>query len=110
MNKKINVLVAGIGSALLGTEIFKSLKLAGDYNVYVCDISEFAYGHYQPGFVKTFLINHKGYVKSILDLCLKNKIEFVIPGGEEPTILLNRTRLKLEDNGIKFVGNSSGSN
>ena len=63
---KTSVLIAGIGGASLGTEILKSLILAGDYNIYGCDISEYAYGHYQPGFVKTFLVDRENYIKLIL--------------------------------------------
>lgn len=40
---KENVLIAGVGGASLGTEIFKSLKRSGNYSVVGADISPYAY-------------------------------------------------------------------
>jgi carbamoyl-phosphate synthase large subunit len=42
----VRVLVAGIGGASLGTEILKALQLAGRYELFGCDISPMAFGHY----------------------------------------------------------------
>ncbi len=47
MPTRPRILVAGIGGASLGTEILKCLRDAGTYEVFGCDISEHAYGHYQ---------------------------------------------------------------
>lgn len=52
-SKKIRVLIAGIGGASLGTEILKSLLLNEErYDIFGCDISALAFGHYQYGFQK----------------------------------------------------------
>lgn len=85
------VLIAGIGGASLGTEVLKSLIKAGGYKIYGCDISKYAFGHYQKGFVKTFVVNEKHYIKEILKFCVDNKIGAIIPGGEEPLYLLKQT-------------------
>ena len=55
----IKVMIAGIGGASLGTEILKSLVLAGNYKVFGCDISSTAYGLYDEDFEKTLDINLK---------------------------------------------------
>jgi carbamoyl-phosphate synthase large subunit len=103
---QIPVLIAGIGGASLGTEIFKCLKMTGRYAVYGCDISEYAYGHYQGGFEKTFLIKREGYVESIREICLSYGIKAIIPGGEEPLGLLGPLSSEFETMGVHIAANS----
>jgi carbamoyl-phosphate synthase large subunit len=104
--KSKRVLIAGIGGASLGTELAKCLTLADRYIVYGCDISPLAYGHYLTDFQKTFLVERTGYVDSVIDLCIQEKIDYVVPGGEEPMLLLGMAQNTLEDNGIRLAGNS----
>ncbi len=87
--KPAKVLVAGIGGASLGTEIIKCLKLAGRYAIYGCDISKFAYGHYQEGVAATFVVSRDRYVDSVLEISRLNHIEAILPGGEQPLTLLS---------------------
>lgn len=89
MKHKMKVLVAGIGGASLGTEIIKSLALAGHYEIYGCDISPYAVGHYLPDLVETFLFDRSNYIEEILRICTEKSIRCIIPGGEEPSILLS---------------------
>jgi len=104
---RVKVLIAGIAGASLGTEILKSLTLAGNYDVYGCDISNLAYGLYEPGFVKTFLIDRTNYVQQILDVCVNNDIALIIPGGDQPAILLTSAKEKFENKGIILLSNST---
>lgn len=106
INHKIKVLVAGIGGASLGTEIIKCLLDADNYIVFGCDISEFAYGHYLNGVSETFIVNQNRYIESVLDICLSNGIQAVIPGGEEPLALLIETEKEFKKNGIILASNS----
>jgi carbamoyl-phosphate synthase large subunit len=88
MKSRPRILIAGIGGASLGTEILKCLVEVDRYDVYGCDISEYAYGHYQEGFVETFVVKREKYCESVLELCTRYGIQAVIPGGEEPLMLL----------------------
>lgn len=106
MKQKDKVLITGIGGASLGTEILKSLLLADRYKIYGCDISKFAYGHYQKGFIDTFVVDSENYISSILKICKKSDIDFIIPGGEKPTLLINESREIFKENGIQLVINS----
>lgn len=107
MKEKPCVMIAGIGGASLGTELLKCLSQSGEYRVFGCDISNLAYGHYEAGFEKTFLIDRTTYVESILDVCQKSHIEYIIPGGEEPMVLLGEVAKVLNDHGITLVANST---
>ena len=106
MDYKIRVLVAGIGGASLGTEIIKALQKSGRYTIFGCDISKFAFGHYQNGLEETFLIDRNNYVRNIFELCLKYKIQAIAPGGEEPSILLGVVLKKFKDIGVHIASNS----
>lgn len=105
--KKIRVLIAGIGGASLGTEILKSLLLNEErYEVFGCDVSALAFGHYQHGFQKTFLIEHYNYIESIVEICINNHINCIVPGGEEPLKLLASSVNVLFQKGIYLASNS----
>lgn len=106
MSEPTNILIAGIAGASLGSEIAKCLGLTGKYSIYGCDISELAYGHFMPVFSKTFVADNENYVDSIIAICEKNKIRFIIPGGEIPMNILARENEKLKNKNINLVSNS----
>ena len=103
---KENVLIAGVGGASLGTEIFKSLRRSGNYSIVGADISPYAYGLYQEGFVKTYVIDREKYIQNILDICKKENIGAIIPGGEEPLLLLSDHKDLFDSEGILLAINS----
>lgn len=105
-DKPIRIMIAGIGGASLGTEIFKSLHLADGYEVYGCDVSATAYGLYDPGFLRTYLVSRENYVESVIEACVDAEIRCLIPGGEQPMTLLGAAANKLSDAGIQFIANS----
>lgn len=101
-----NILIAGIGGASLGTEIFKALKASGKYNISGADISPQAYGLYERGFVKTYVVKRNRYIRDILAICVKEKIDAVIPGGGEPLSLLSSRRASFQKCGAALAVNS----
>lgn len=104
--QKHKILIAGIGGASLGTEIAKCLALANRYQIFGCDISPLAYGHFMNLFQQTFLANDENYIESILDICKKHKIFYIIPGGELPMTLLVERQDILKEEKITIVSNS----
>jgi carbamoyl-phosphate synthase large subunit len=102
----MRVLIAGIGGASLGTELLKCLQLAGGYAIHGCDVCARAYGHYAPGFERTFLVDGRSYVESVLDVCVRADIECIIPGGEEPLVLLAAAAERLREAGVRLAANS----
>jgi carbamoyl-phosphate synthase large subunit len=99
------VMVAGVGGASLGTEVMKALRLAGRYRVFGCDISSTAYGLYEEGFERTFLVERDNYVASVLEACATVGAEFLVPGGEQPMVLLSADREQLSQAGVLLLGN-----
>ena len=104
---KINVLIAGVGGASLGTELIKCLVLKKKiYNIFVCDISELAYGLFEDTVKKAYLSDREKYWESIKKICLDAKIKVIIPGGEQPMRLLNPYINELKQLGIILALNS----
>jgi carbamoyl-phosphate synthase large subunit len=101
-----NIMIAGIGGASLGTEIFKALQLAGNYQIYGCDVSPTAYGLYQPGFARTYRVDRDNYVASVMDACISTGAGWLLPGGEQPMVLLGESSAELAEAGIRLLGNS----
>ena len=106
MSDTRRVLIAGIGGASLGTEILKCLRLVGGYEVFGCDISPHAFGHYQAGFAETFLVARDGYVDAVEELCVRHGIAAVIPGGEGPLGLLGPQAERFAAAGVHVAANS----
>ncbi|HET6995256.1 MAG TPA: ATP-grasp domain-containing protein [Chitinophagaceae bacterium] len=104
---KIKILVAGLAGASLGTEIIKCFSGLEDYEVYGCDIAPLAYGLYAENLAGSFVADKDNYVQSVVDFCLKNKIKYLLPGGEQPMVILAANSQCLQDNKIVLVGNSA---
>ena len=103
---KRSVLIAGVGGASLGTELFKSLKLSGNYNIIGADISPYAYGLYQEGSAKTYVADKDRYIQSILQICKREKVDAILPGGGEPLLLLYKNKDVFDQEGILLAINS----
>lgn len=101
------VMIAGVGGASLGTELLKALVLSGKYEVYGCDISRTAYGLYDTGFTQTFCVDRDNYVSSVIDACCSVGAKWLIPGGEQPMVLLGKSIDQLEKAGLHLVSNSA---
>ena len=104
--KDIRVLIAGIGGASLGTEILKSLVLAGRYRIFGSDISKLAFGHACEGFETTYVVDRDNYIGDTLRICREQGIECIIPGGEQPLRILAEASDELCAAGIHLAANS----
>jgi carbamoyl-phosphate synthase large subunit len=84
----------------------KCLLSAGRYEVFGCDISRYAFGHYIQGFARTFLVDRKNYTESVIEVCREVKANCIIPGGEEPLVLLAKSSAQLSREAIHLAANS----
>jgi carbamoyl-phosphate synthase large subunit len=99
-------MIAGIGGASLGTEIRKSLTLAGGYEIFGCDVSRTAYGLYEQDFAGTWQVSRADYVASVLNVCIESGAVFLSPGGEQPMTLLAAANKTFGDAGIRLLANT----
>jgi carbamoyl-phosphate synthase large subunit len=103
------VLIAGVGGGSLGMEIFKCLKLTGEYELIGTDISKKAIGLYDDGFIRTILLppsDDKTYVENLLDVCKSEQVQFVALGAEKVHTILNQNRQVFHDIGVQLLINS----
>ncbi len=100
------VMIAGIGGASLGTELLKCLDMAGIYEAYGCDISHTAYGLYEPRFKETLVVSRENYVADVINACDSREVRWLIPGGEQPMVLLGAEADQLQRAGITLLSNS----
>jgi carbamoyl-phosphate synthase large subunit len=106
-NRKTRVLIAGIGGASLGTEMLKSLLLeANSYQIIGCDISPFAYGHYDNALEKSYRVDEDNYIQSLLEISRHESIDCILPGGERPLALLSQECERFKDHGIHILANN----
>ena len=106
-DRRPRVLIAGIAGASLGTEIAKCLRHAGGYEIVGCDISALAYGHYDSNFDDTFLVDRGHYIDDLVALCQGEHIDCIIPGGDEPAVLISRSEDRFSDIGICISHNNA---
>jgi carbamoyl-phosphate synthase large subunit len=90
----------------LGTEVFKCLRAAGGYAIFGCDVSSLAYGHYQGDAVETFVVPRDRYADAVLALCRAQRIEAIVPGGEEPLRLLGERASDFAAAGVLLAANA----
>jgi carbamoyl-phosphate synthase large subunit len=102
----MKILVAGLAGASLGTEILKCLFQSNVYEIFGCDISPLAYGLYEEKLQKSFVADKENYIDSITSICRENDIQYVIPGGEQPMVLLAQANEALKANRIHLVSNT----
>lgn len=103
--RTLKVMIAGIGGASLGTELLKCLVLADRYEIFGCDVSPTAYGLYDPGFSRTFTVDRDDYVNSVIKACREAGVSWLIPGGDQPMVLLGAATYQLDAAGITLVAN-----
>lgn len=99
-------MIAGIGGASLGTEVAKCLDVVGTYDVFGCDISPNAFGHFDARFRETFVVDREDYITSVVGACHAANCSWVVPGGERPLVLLNNNIERLAREGIHIAANS----
>jgi carbamoyl-phosphate synthase large subunit len=101
------ILIAAVAGASLGTEIAKCLRHAGGYEIVGCDISPFAYGHYDSNFDRTFLVDRGRYINDLVALCQRERIDCIIPGGDEPAVLISREEERFVEAGVRVCHNNA---
>jgi carbamoyl-phosphate synthase large subunit len=102
----ITVLIAGIGGASLGTEIAKSLRLAGGYHVIGCDPSPLAFGHYSDLCDKTVRVSLNRYIDHLVEISRQEHVQAIVPGAEEPMRLITAEAGRFSQQGIRLAMNS----
>ncbi|KAF5074566.1 NAD dependent epimerase/dehydratase family protein [anaerobic digester metagenome] len=97
------VLVTCVGSGV-GQSVVDSLNMTNKYYIIGVDTNYNVYGHH---FCNNFYIVPNlysvGYIEFILELCIKEKIDIVIPGHDHELSLLSEKIDLFSESGIKVI-------
>ncbi len=104
-NKKmIKVLVTCVGSGV-GQSIIDSLNLKRDeYKIIGCDGNRNVYAHsYCDDFYVVSSLYSEKYIEEIIDICVENGVDIVVPGHDHELTLFAKGLDKFNDNNIKVL-------
>jgi carbamoyl-phosphate synthase large subunit len=101
----VPILVWGLAGASLGMEVSKCLAKAGCTNLYGCDISSLAFGHYTGLFRRTFKVNPTRTRESLTEILDQVRPAIAIGGGDQVTRLQAANSDLLRDRGCRLCRN-----
>lgn len=97
------VLVTCVGSGV-GQSVIDSLNMTGKYRIIGVDMNPDVYAY---NFCHEFLIApgiySDEYVDFIIESCLSEKVDVVVPGHDYELLLFSKNMDKFKDNGIKVI-------
>lgn len=108
LRKEIKVLIAGIGGGSHGLEIMKALRIANiKYRIYAADMNGYSLGLFKAdrGYVIPSA-SHPSYKATLLNICIKEKIDVLFHGSEPDLRALSGKRRAFEREGIFMPFNS----
>lgn len=92
---KQRIMIAGIGSGSLGLELLKCLSLSDDYEIFGADISIDAYGHSDPRFKATRVLQNASaemYANQLFAYAVDIKADVIAPGAEATHKIISEYR------------------
>lgn len=97
------VLVTCVGSGV-GQSAIDSLNLKREFKIIGCDGNPNVYAHsYCDQFFVVPGLYSEGYVEHILQLCIDNNVDVIIPGHDHELVLFAKDYQKFEDKGIAVI-------
>jgi len=107
MKKTINVLVTGVGGGGVGSQILKSLQSSKySYKIIGTDITKNSFGLSECN--KSYIVppfTDKNYIQRILQICNKNKVDFLAPGTDGELLKLAQKKDIFREKGIEVLSN-----
>lgn len=105
---KIPILVTGVSGGGVGRQCIKALKLGKKkYKIIGTDITPLSLGLYSVD--KAYLVpkvTDPDYIKTLLDICRKEKAKIIIPGSEAELMIVSEKREEFIKEGILPLINS----
>ncbi|MHC5310077.1 NAD-dependent epimerase/dehydratase family protein [Myroides sp. LJL116] len=99
----ITVLVTCVGSGV-GQSVIDSLNLKREFKIIGCDGNPNVYAHsYCDEFIVVPGLYSEGYSEHILDLCIENKVDILIPGHDHELVIFARDYNKFKNAGIEVL-------
>ena len=107
--KKVNVLITAVGGGSIGRQVAKALQITDiPVKIIGVDASSYAYGLSDAD--KAYIVpkaDSANYIATILDLCEKENIHYLVPGSEVELKQISKHRSAFEDKGIRLLINDN---
>ncbi len=104
--KEIHILFTGVGRRIELVQAFKraAMVLGRELKIYGADMAGTAPAlAYCDHTRKTVSMKDPGYIQDLIDICVKDKIDLVIPTIDTDLIVLSRNRERFEEAGTKVM-------
>lgn len=103
----LRILVTGAGS-ITAPSIIKNYKVVKERNIYVVgvDIKPMVSNKYIDKYYQYKRPSDKEYISVLLDICKKEKIDFVIPLVDDELLVLSKHKKEFKDNNITICINN----
>lgn len=99
----LTVLVTCVGSGV-GQSVIDSLNLKREFKIIGCDGNPNVYAHsFCDQFIVVPGLYSEGYTDHILNLCIQNKVDVLVPGHDHELVLFAKDLDKFTAAGIKVV-------
>ena len=104
----LRVLVTGVG-AFAAPSIIKNYKIIEERNIYIVgvDIKPAESNKYIDKYYQYKKPIDNDYIDTLLNICIKEKIDFVIPLVDDELLILSKNKKKFKDNNITICINDS---
>ncbi|WP_196479910.1 ATP-grasp domain-containing protein [Clostridium tyrobutyricum] len=103
------ILITSVGG-LVSPGIIENLRSYNEFFIIGVDANSNAVGFkFVDKFYKVPIGNDPNYIEFILDICIKNKVNVVIPCSDEECLSFSRSKDKFEKENIKILGPSYDS-
>lgn len=100
--RKISVLVTGISGTAIGGQVLKALRMAKtSYYIVGIDMSPISQGLFQVD--ARYLVPaalSSNYIDTLRKICVREKVDVLIPGSEPEVLQISQNRDKLEEIGV----------
>jgi carbamoyl-phosphate synthase large subunit len=94
IRRKISVLITGIGGAAVGGQVLKALTMTENpYHIVGVNMSPYSYDLFEVD--ASYLVpsaSSSSYIPMLKKICLKEKVEVLIPGSEQELLEISRNR------------------
>lgn len=106
--RDLRILVTGVG-ALVAPSIIKNYKIVSERNIYIVgvDIKPLVNNKYIDKYYQYKMPSDKDYIAILLDICKKEKIDFLIPLVDEELLILSKNKALFESNDIVICVNDA---
>lgn len=107
MNRRLNVLITGVGGRGVGYQLLHALSLTQDrYRIVCVDAVSFSYGLYLEQVEGRYIVplaSSPDFIPALIEIIQRESIDVLLPGTEAELISISKSRTEIEDTGCRAI-------